>query len=76
MKVEAIKKGYHGKLREKGDVFEVPNGSKASWFTPVKKTGKPAGGQQANKPAGGQQANKPAGEQSADEESAGTDEKA
>lgn len=48
MKVEAIKTGYFGKLREPGDVFEVPNGAKASWFTPVKGS-KPAGGQQAPK---------------------------
>jgi len=54
MKVEAIKKGYHGKLREPGDIFEVPNGSKrASWFQPVNKTGKPSGGQQADKEQAG-----------------------
>jgi hypothetical protein len=51
MKVEAIKKGYHGKLREPGEIFEVPSDSKATWFTPVNKSG---GGQQAKQePAGG-----------------------
>lgn len=36
MKVIATKKGYFGKLREPGDVFDVPEKSKASWFEPVK----------------------------------------
>lgn len=53
MKVEAIKTGFHGKLREPGDVFEVPDGSKATWFTPVEKTGKPSGGRQAPKEQAG-----------------------
>jgi len=35
MKVIALKQGYFGKLREPGDKFEVPDGSKASWFEPV-----------------------------------------
>ncbi len=42
MKVIAIKKGYFGKLREPGDVFDVPDKSKASWFEPANgKKGKP-----------------------------------
>lgn len=53
MKVEAIKPGYHGKLREPGEVFEVPDGSKASWYQPVKRMGKPSGGQQATKESAG-----------------------
>lgn len=39
MKVIAIKQGYFGKLRAPDDVFEVPDGEKASWFTPVDKKG-------------------------------------
>lgn len=35
MLVTALKPGYHGKLREVGDTFDVPSGSKASWFQPV-----------------------------------------
>lgn len=35
MKVIALKQGYHGRLREKDDQFDVPDGSKASWFTPA-----------------------------------------
>lgn len=40
MKVIATKKGYFGKLREPGDVFDVPDKSVASWFEPVEKPGK------------------------------------
>lgn len=36
MKVIATKLGYLGKLRQPGDEFEVPEGSKSSWFEPVK----------------------------------------
>jgi len=35
MKVVALKPGYLGKLRQPGDEFDVPEGSKASWFAPV-----------------------------------------
>lgn len=35
MQVIATKQGYHGKLRATGDKFEVPDGSKATWFVPV-----------------------------------------
>ena len=35
MKVIATKLGYFGKLREPGDEFEVPEGTKGSWFKPV-----------------------------------------
>lgn len=37
MKVIATKPGYFGKLRAAGDVFDVPAGKKATWFTPVAK---------------------------------------
>ena len=36
MKVTATARGYYGKLREPGDVFDVPTGSKATWFVPHK----------------------------------------
>lgn len=35
MKVTAIKPGYFGKLRQIGDEFDVPDGTKASWFAPA-----------------------------------------
>lgn len=35
MQVKAIFRGYHGALREPGDVFDVPKGSKATWFEPI-----------------------------------------
>ena len=38
MKVIATKQGYFGKLRDVGDEFEVPEGSKASWFQPVEQS--------------------------------------
>ena len=48
MKVIATKLGYFGKLREPGDEFEVPDGTKGSWFEPVKPT---AEGKKPNKAA-------------------------
>ena len=33
--VIALSKGYLGSLREVGEVFEVEDGVKASWFVPV-----------------------------------------
>ena len=35
MEVIANKQGYFGKLREVGEKFDVPKGSKSSWFTPA-----------------------------------------
>ena len=35
MEVIATKTGYHGKLRNPGDRFDVPAGETASWFAPV-----------------------------------------
>lgn len=35
MKVTATARGYHGKLREPGEEFDVPPGLKASWFAPL-----------------------------------------
>ncbi|CAB3624678.1 hypothetical protein [Achromobacter pestifer] len=54
MKVIATAVGYAGKdghqLRQPGDVFEVPDGSKATWFNPVDDD---AGGQESH-PRGNQ----------------------
>lgn len=35
MEVIAIKPGYYGKLCQPDDKFDVPEGSKATWFVPV-----------------------------------------
>ena len=56
MKVIATKLGYFGKLHEPGDEFEVPDGTKGSWFQPVEQKANGKGGKkpeaQANeKPA-------------------------
>ena len=56
MKVIATKLGYFGKLRQPGDEFEVPDGTKGSWFQPVEQKANGKGGKkpeaQANeKPA-------------------------
>ena len=36
MRVIATKLGFYGQLRYEGDEFDVPKGSKATWFKPVK----------------------------------------
>lgn len=36
MKVLAIENGFFGRYIEAGQVFEVPNGVKGSWFEPFK----------------------------------------
>ena len=56
MKVIATKQGYFGKLRDVGDEFEVPDGTKGSWFQPIEQKANGKGGKkpeaQANeKPA-------------------------
>ena len=38
MQVVALRQGYFGYLRAAGDVFEVQQGAKASWFVPVQPT--------------------------------------
>lgn len=38
MRVKATQRGYFGKLREIGDVFDVPDNAKGSWFKPVPKS--------------------------------------
>ena len=35
MEVRATKAGFYESLRQPGDVFHVPDGLRASWFTPV-----------------------------------------
>lgn len=47
MKVIATKLGYLGKLRQPGDEFEVPNGTKGSWFEPVEQKAAKSGGKNA-----------------------------
>lgn len=37
MKVRAIAPGFHGKLREVDEEFDVADGRKASWYVPVGK---------------------------------------
>jgi hypothetical protein len=46
MKVIATKQGYFGKLRAVGNEFEVPEGSKASWFQPVEQKASGKGGKE------------------------------
>jgi hypothetical protein len=41
MKVRAISTGFYGRLIRADEVFEVPNGAKATWFAPVKTVGAP-----------------------------------
>lgn len=36
MKVRAIENGFFGRFIEAGQVFDVPNGIKGSWFEPFK----------------------------------------
>lgn len=36
MKVRAIENGFFGRYIEAGQVFDVPNGVKGSWFEPFK----------------------------------------
>lgn len=35
MKVKAIKPGFYGSRRRVGDVFDVKDGARGSWFEPV-----------------------------------------
>ena len=42
MKVIATKDGFHGCRRRPGDVFDVADGAKGSWFEPADKA-KPKG---------------------------------
>jgi hypothetical protein len=49
MKVRAIKTGYFGKLRNEGDEFEVPEGTKGSWLEEVKQADKPEKAKKSDK---------------------------
>ena len=40
MKVIATKTGFFLKVRQPGDEFDMPDGSKGSWFKPAPKVGK------------------------------------
>ena len=51
MKVIATKLGYFGKLRQPGDEFEVPDGTKGSWFQPVEQKASGKGGKKPEAPA-------------------------
>ena len=51
MKVIATKQGYFGKLRQPGDEFEVPDGTKGSWFQPVEQKANGKGGKKPEAPA-------------------------
>ena len=51
MKVIATKLGYFGKLREPDDEFEVPDGTKGSWFQPVEQKANGKGGKKPEAPA-------------------------
>jgi len=51
MKVIATKQGYFGKLRQPGDEFEVPKGTKGSWFSPADKPAEKPADKPAEKPA-------------------------
>lgn len=51
MKVIATKQGYIGKLRQPGDEFEVSDGTKGSWFEPVKQKAEDKKAKQGDKPA-------------------------
>ena len=56
MLVIATAKGFFGQYRNEGDEFEVPDGTKGSWFQPVEQKANGKGGKkpeaQANeKPA-------------------------
>ena len=51
MRVIATKPGFFDYLRQEGDEFEVPEGTKGSWFKPVKVADEPEA-----KPARGRKA--------------------
>lgn len=51
MKVIAKQLGFFGKLREPGDEFEVPDGTKGDWFEAVDKPVEGKKAKAADKPA-------------------------
>lgn len=60
MRVKATKQGFHGKLREVGDEFDVAEGEKASWFVPKDEVKKESASRQAPASAGGKGKQAPA----------------
>lgn len=50
MRVVANSKGYFGAVREAGEEFEVPDGTKGSWFAPVAVLPEKAPGKGAKRP--------------------------
>jgi len=56
MEVRATKPGYFDRYRAEGDLFEVPDGAKGSWFEPTeakaKAPAKDGAKAKAAKPAG------------------------
>ena len=51
MRVIATEPGFFSYLRQEGDEFEVPEGSKASWFQPVEQKASGKGGKKPEAPA-------------------------
>lgn len=35
MKVTALENGFYGSYRKEGDIFDVEDGEKATWFAPL-----------------------------------------
>lgn len=56
MKVTATAVGFHGKIRQPGETFDVADGTKGSWFLPAEKAEvKATGGKQGTaRQTGGQ----------------------
>jgi hypothetical protein len=57
VKVTALKPGFFGKLRAPGDEFDVPDGTRATWFAPALVVGdvprgKPPAGKAASRATG------------------------
>ncbi|MFM7010261.1 MAG: hypothetical protein ACKO0Z_13170 [Betaproteobacteria bacterium] len=51
MEVRATKPGYFDQYRSEGDLFEVPEGYKASWFEPTEAKAKAPAKDGAKAPA-------------------------
>lgn len=60
MEVIATKPGFLGKLRAAGDVFQAPDGLKASWFVPTAQEPERQAGAEPEAAKAGKKAPKPA----------------
>jgi len=60
MQVRATKPGFYGQYRNEGDVFDVADGDKATWFEPTKAPAKDGGKTKAEKQADAGDAKAPA----------------